>query len=913
MSPTTNSLQALRRLGQSVWYDNMYRALIGSGELQRLIDSGVTGLTSNPTIFEKAVSSGDDYDDSLIEYAQDGLTPEDAFEALAIEDIQAAADLLRPVYEDTDGADGFASLEVNPHLAHDTDGTIQAAERLFSDLGRSNAMIKVPATPEGIPAIRHLIGQGININVTLTFSLEMYARVRQAYVAGLEDLVHAGGDPSTVSSVASFFVSRVDTSVDGLLENGGEKVNHLLGKAAVSNARVAYQDFKETFETPRFQALSAKGARVQRPLWASTSTKNPEYSDVMYVETLIGPDTVNTMPDATLTAFLEHGTARHSIEDDVHEARETLRALESMGISMDAVTTQLMHDGVKAFADSFDQLIENISAKRERLLATSAAPAGVSLGKARATADEAVASLQESDAIARIWSGDHTLWSDDPTEIADRLGWLDVASSMLGEIDDLTAFADDVRRDGIDHVVLLGMGGSSLGPEVIRQCFAGRDGFPDLIVIDSTLPSRIITVADTIDATRTLFLVSSKSGATIEPNMLHKFFRSLVEDAVGPATAGDRFVAVTDPGTPLDDLAGRDGFRRTFHNPPDIGGRYSVLSYFGLVPATLIGCDLRALLKGAIAMQYACSPDMRASVNPGAWLGAVIGALALSGRDKLTILTSPSLAPFGPWAEQLVAESLGKSGAGVVPIVGEPLMAVALYGDDRNFVYLKLAGEDSDVDALAEDLAVHRHPVIRYQLEDLSELGSEFYRWEFAIATAAAVMGVHPFDQPDVQRAKDLTQRALDRFESDGLAPDLSPRGSLSALAADLRPGDYLAILAYLEQTPETDHALKRLRSALTARYRIPTTLGYGPRYLHSTGQLHKGGPNNVAVLMLTAPHATDVEIPGEKFTFGILANAQAASDLHALKSAGRRAASVVLGGNQANAAAGIAALVERL
>ena len=902
MSPTTNALQALRRLGQSVWYDNMYRALIGSGELQRLIDSGVTGLTSNPTIFEKAVSSGDDYDDSLLSYAKDGLTPEDAFEALAIEDIQAAADLLRPVYEDTGGADGFASLEVNPHLAHNTEGTIAAAERLVSALGRPNAMIKVPATPEGIPAIRHLIGQGININVTLIFSLDLYARVRDAYVAGLEDLVRAGGDPSTVSSVASFFVSRVDTAVDGLLENRVEDASHLLGKAAVSNARVAYQDFKHTFATPRFQALSANGARVQRPLWASTSTKNPNYSDVMYVETLIGPDTVNTMPDATLAAFLEHGTARHSIEDDVHEARETLRSLESAGISMDAVTTQLMHDGVKAFADSFDQLIENISAKRERLLATSAAPAGVSLGKARATADEAVASLQGRNAVSRIWSRDHTLWSDDPTEIADRIGWLDVASSMLGEIDDLTAFADDVRRDGIDHVVLLGMGGSSLGPEVLSQCLGQRDGFPELIVLDSTLPSRIRTVVKTIDPARTLFLVSSKSGATIEPNMLYKFFKRLVEDAVGPNDAGSRFVAITDTGTPLDDLAERDGFRRTFRNPSDIGGRYSVLSYFGLVPAALIGLDLRALLNGAVSMQSACGPDVRAYSNPGAWLGAVIGSLALSGRDKLTILTSPSLAPFGLWAEQLVAESLGKSGNGVVPIVGETTGSMELYGDDRHLVYLKLAGEHSDIDALAETLALRGHPVIRYELQDLIELGAEFYRWEFAIATAAAVMGIHPFDQPDVQRAKNLTGKALDRFESDGLAPDLSPHGSLSHLVSGAKPGDYIAILAYVERTPETDHALDRLRSALTARCRVPTTLGYGPRYLHSTGQLHKGGPDNVAVLMLTAPHKMDVQIQGEKFTFGVLADAQAASDLHALKSAGRRAASTVLQGNQAEA-----------
>ena len=902
MSHANNSLQALRQLGQSVWYDNMYRALIGSGELQRLIDSGVTGLTSNPTIFEKAVSSGDDYDDSLIAYAKDGLTPEDAFEALAIEDIQAAADLLRPVYEDTGGADGFASLEVNPHLAHNTEGTIAAAERLFSALGRPNAMIKVPATPEGIPAIRHLIGQGININVTLIFSLDMYARVRDAYVAGLEDLVHSGGDPATVSSVASFFVSRVDTAVDGLLQNSGEEVSHLLGKAAVANAKIAYQDFEETFATPRFLALSAKGARVQRPLWASTSTKNPEYSDVMYVETLIGPDTVNTMPDATLAAYLEHGTARSSIEDDVEEARETLSALESAGISMDAVTTQLMHDGVKAFADSFDQLIDNISAKRERLLATSAAPAGVSLGKARATADEAVASLQGSETLARIWSRDHTLWSNDPAEISDRLGWLDVASSMLGEVDDLTSFADEIRRAGIEHIVLLGMGGSSLGPEVLSKCFGGRDGFPELIVLDSTLPSRIRTVANTIDPARTLFLVSSKSGATIEPNMLYKFFRRLAEDAVGSDSAGSHFVAITDPGTPLDDLAERDGFRRTFRNPPDIGGRYSVLSFFGLVPAALIGCDIRALLRSAISMQAACGPEARAPGNPGAWLGAVIGALARSGRDKLTILTSPSLAPIGPWVEQLVAESLGKNGAGVVPIVGEPPMCPELYGDDRNFVYLKLTGEDSDVDALAEDLALLRHPVIRYELEDLSDMGAEFYRWEFAIATAAAVMGVHPFNQPDVQRAKYLTGQFLDKFESDGLAPDLSPRGSLSDLVADTKQADYIAILAYIEQTPETDLALNSLRATISARHRVPTTLGYGPRYLHSTGQLHKGGPDNVALLMLTTPHETDIEIPGENYTFGVLADAQAASDLHALRGIGRRTARVVLQGNQAEA-----------
>ena len=587
MSQTLNPIQQLGRLGQSVWYDNMYRALIETGELQRLIDSGVTGLTSNPTIFEKAISSSDDYDESLVAHARRSDDPQDLFEALAIEDIRAAADLLLPIYGSTGGADGFASLEVNPHLAHDTKGTIKAARRLFLALDRPNVMIKVPATPEGIPAIQDLIGRGINVNVTLIFSLEMYARVREAYMSGLEDLVASGGDPSRVSSVASFFVSRVDTSVDGLIADSDGKLDELQGKAAVANAKIAYQDFRSTFGAGRFRSMAERGARVQRPLWASTSTKNPEYSDVLYVETLIGPNTVNTMPDATLAAFMEHGTARTAIEDEVDESRDAISALEAGGVSMDAVTTQLMHDGVKAFADSFDELLENIVAKRDKLLSALAAPAGVSLGKARATADEAVASLEETDAIARIWAGDHTLWSSDPTEITDRLGWLDTPSSMLDSVNDLSRFARQVRDDGTTHVVLLGMGGSSLGAEVLRQCLGHVEGWPDLIVLDSTIPARIANVVESIDPARTLFLVSSKSGATVEPNMLYKFFRSVVEDAVGVESAGDRFVAITDADSALDELAQQTGFRRVFRNRPDIGGRYSVLSYFGLVPAAL--------------------------------------------------------------------------------------------------------------------------------------------------------------------------------------------------------------------------------------------------------------------------------------------------------------------------------------
>ena len=376
MPENPNPLQKLGNLGQSVWYDNMYRALIATGELDRLVSLGVTGLTSNPTIFQKAISSSEDYDQSLAECALRGLTAEQTFEALATEDIRSAADILSPVYERTEGGDGFASLEVSPRLAHDTDATVESALRLFDALDRPNVMIKVPATPEGIPAIRKLIGKGININVTLIFSLEMYARVREAYIAGLEDFDRSGGDLNTVSSVASFFVSRVDTAVDGLIEQRGGSLDSLMGQAAVANAKIAYEDFRQTFGAERFQSLVRKGARLQRPLWASTSTKNPQYSDVLYVETLIGVDTVNTMPDATLEAFLDHGEVNSTLDTGVEASREIMRNLEDNGISIDSVTATLMQEGVRAFADSFELLLDDIQAKRDRLMAGAAVPAG---------------------------------------------------------------------------------------------------------------------------------------------------------------------------------------------------------------------------------------------------------------------------------------------------------------------------------------------------------------------------------------------------------------------------------------------------------------------------------------------------------------------------------------------------------
>ena len=900
----TSSIQETQRLGQSIWYDNIRRGLLTSGELERLIGLGITGVTSNPTIFEKAIAGSTDYDEALMALVRSGKgSVGELYESLAVEDIRAAADLLRPVYDRTGGADGYISLEVSPTLAHDTAGTVAEARRLFAALDRPNAMIKVPATPEGVPAVRNLIGEGINVNVTLIFSLDAHREVMEAYLDGLEALAAGGGEVSRVASVASFFVSRVDTAVDALLEErirgGRGELEPLLGRAAVANAKLVYQGFQKAFGAGRFAALRERGARRQRPLWASTGTKNPAYSDVLYMESLIGPETVNTVPPQTLTAFLEHGRVEATLERDVDEAQETMAALERAGISMEEVTSTLLADGVASFAGSFDKLLANVDEKRARLLARGYSHPGVSLGELLPDVEATLADLQSRDVIARIWRKDHTVWRPDPKEIADRLGWLTVPDLMAEQLPALKTFAAQVRETGFRHLVLLGMGGSSLGPEVLRQTFGSAPGYPELTVLDSTVPAWVQAVTEAVDPARSLFLVSSKSGGTVEPNALYRYFRALVEGAVGKERAGSHFVAITDGGTPLERLAHEEGFRRVFRNPPDIGGRYLVLSFFGLVPAALAGMDVGALLDRADGMREACASFVPAHENPGAWLGATMATLALKGRDKLTIVPSPAVAGFGLWVEQLIAESTGKEGKGIVPVAGEPLMDPARYGDDRLFVHLRLEGDDNaGTDAALERIRAAGHPLLRLELRDRHDLGAEFFRWELATAVAGASLGIHPFDQPNVQGAKDETDRVLAEHRDSGRLPQVESPDSLQELLSRARPGDYLAIMVYARPTPALDLALAALRQRVLERHAVATTLGYGPRFLHSTGQLHKGGLEGGLFLQLTAGHTGELPIPGSEYTFGVLADAQALGDLRALQALGRRVARVRLDGD---------------
>jgi RpiB/LacA/LacB family sugar-phosphate isomerase len=525
----------------------------------------------------------------------------------------------------------------------------------------------------------------------------------------------------------------------------------------------------------------------------------------------------------------------------------------------------------------------------------------------------ALAQLDRADAGRRIWAKDAMLWSAEAAvraSIENRLGWLDTIAAMRGRVAELMAFADEVRRDRFADVVLLGMGGSSLAAEVLSVTFGAAPGFPRLTVLDTTDPGAIRAALERLALARTLFLVSSKSGTTAEMLALYRYMRAQLEHPeVGASQPGGHFVAITDAGTPLERLATEAKFRRIFVNAPDIAGRFSALSYFGLVPAGLLGVDLAGLLDRATAMAEACGPGVPVRDNPGLRLGAILGGLGLSGRDKITLVVSEPLSSLGAWLEQLITESTGKNGKGLVLVNDEPLGSPDVYGPDRAFVAITLGGAPH-LEAGLGRLEAAGHPVVRLRVADRLELGAEFFRWQLATAAAAAVLGINPFDEPNVSQAKGATQTALGTFRESGRLPDW-PAESVEDLArtlAQAKAGDYVVLLAYVTPTPETTSALQRLRLLLRDRTRLATTVGYGPRYLHSTGQLHKGGPPTPIVVMFATEDTDDLPIPGERYGFGTLKMAEALGDLAALREGHRRALWMPLSGPPAEAIERLAA-----
>jgi transaldolase/glucose-6-phosphate isomerase len=925
-----NPLKKLEACGQSPWLDYLKRGLIEKGELRTLIErDGLKGVTSNPSIFEKAIGESDEYADALKQFqAGTDHSISAIYEHLAIADIRGAADVLRPVYEQTQGRDGYISLECSPYLANDTEATMAEALRLWAAVKRPNLMVKVPATPAGIPAIRQLIGRGLNINVTLLFSVSVHEQVVEAYIAGLEDLKRAGGDVAKVGSVASIFVSRIDTAIDKRLEKLGDKqvADRLRGKAAIANAKLAYIRYGALFSGPRWQLLASSGAKTQRLLWASTSTKSPAYKDTMYVEALIGRDTVDTIPPATMDAFRDHGVANADvIEQDVEGARAMLAELEQHGVSLNEVTEELVKDGVQQFADAFDKLFGAIARRRTQLGGDSGR-LEIKPGSAdmKTAFDAEMEVWRVGGRIRRLWAGDKSLWAE--TDEDKWLGWLHIVEQELADTDRLRSFAEEVKQRGFTDVVLLGMGGSSLGPEVFGKTFERQSGWPRFHMLDSTDPAQIKAIEREVDLGKTLFIVSSKSGSTLEPNIFLDYFLARVEAVRGKDKASEHFVAVTDPGSSLERRAKQLNFAHIFHGAPSIGGRYSVLSKFGLVPAAAMGLDVKRLLETVQPMERACGADVPPAENPGIQLGIAMGIAATRfGRDKVTIIASPGIADLGAWLEQLLAESTGKHGRGLIPLADEPLTTPDRYGSDRFFAYLELEGQhDSSQRQAMAALEQAGHPVARISVKDIWHIGQEFFRWETAIAVAGAIIGIDPFDQPDVEASKDKTRALTDEYEKthrlaaeapvfreNGLALYADPRNaaelgrhnSLSGylkshfnrVQAGEKSGDYVALLAYIQRNKAHTQALTVMRTRIRDRTHAATCLGFGPRFQHSTGQAYKGGPNSGVFLQVTCDDPADIDVPGHSYSFGVVKAAQASGDLDVLVERGRRALRVHL------------------
>ena len=939
-----NPVKALTNHGQAIWLDFLARGFIANGELRALVDrDGVRGVTSNPSIFEKAIGGSDEYDSAISALLKERDRPVgDLYEVLAVEDIQRAADALHSVYDELHGADGFVSLEVSPYLARDTEGTIAEAQRLWKAVGRDNLMVKVPGTREGVPAIRKLISEGISINVTLLFSQKMYAEVLEAYISGLETFIAIGGDPKRVASVASFFVSRIDSAVDSQLDgkiaaaSGDQKkqLEALKGKVAIANAKLAYQHYKKVIASERWKKLAAKGAKVQRLLWASTGTKNKAYSDVLYIEELIGRDTVNTVPPATLDAFRDHGKPRDSLEENVADAEQVLTGLAKSGISLDDITESLVDDGVKLFAEAFDKLLGAVAHKRAAILGTRIDGQAIKLAAEIEKDAKALSETWRANGTIRaLWQRDASVWTS--SDENKWLGWLDVVAREQNETERYVAFSGWVKSKGFTDVVVLGMGGSSLGPEVLAETFGQVTSFPKLRILDSTDPAQVRRTEAAIKLDKTLFIVSSKSGGTTEPNALMEYFF-----VRAGAKAGEQFVAVTDPGSSLEKVATTRGFAQIFLGEPTIGGRYSVLSPFGLVPAAAAGIDTPEFLGLAAAMVRSCGPDVPPAENPGVQLGLALAAAAKHGRDKLTLTASKKIADFGGWAEQLIAESTGKNDKALIPLEGETLGKPEVYGKDRVFIDLRLKDDtDSAREAALAALEAVGHPVIRINVTSPAHIGQEFFRFEIATAVVGAVLGINPFDQPDVESAKVKTRELTSAFEKSGALPAETPVAEDGAIAiytdkanadalrkagasndlaswlkahlARIKPSDYVAALAYLDRDEANIATIQNIRMAIRDSKQVATCVGFGPRFLHSTGQAYKGGPNTGVFLQITADPAADLDVPGQKISFGVIESAQARGDFDVLAERGRRALRLHIKGDVVKGLAAISAAVQ--
>ncbi len=918
------SLTKLHQLGQSTWLNYLRNSYIRSGELAEQVRDGVQGVTANALVYERAIAGSSDYDAEIRQAMVEGKPAREVHHLLMADDIQRAADVLHPVFEQSQHDDGFVSYEVDPAIFSDVTTAVAEIRHVAHLIDRNNVMVEIPATDVGIETIRALIADGVSINATHLFSPDGFERVMRAYSEGLDEYIRSHSVRRTApTAVASFSLSPIDAAVDPLLRIAGRA--DLVGRTAIAQAKMLYAHYRDMLTSPNWVELADKGARPLRPKWTRVTPRDFLYAPDHYVNQLIGPDTVMTFSRLTLNTFRQQGQTTETLTTGLDAARAHLAELAALGIDLDAVSAKLLQDHLAASTRRFQALIDAVIDKRTAMDKEWRAYS-MQLGAAEGAVERGLQDLCQQQIICRIWAHDHTVWKPQPTEITNRLGWLQVMDTMAEQVGRLSTFAQQVVDEGYTHAMLLGMGGSSLGPELFEKTF-GRASRPanapvpalEMLVVDTTDADGIRAAEAAVDLTKTLFIVSTKSGGTVETLSAFKYFYNQLLAQVGAGRVGEHFIGITDPGSKIVAMAERYHFRDVFLNDPDIGGRYSALSYFGLVPAALVGTDVAELLERAsIAAANASVCHCEAiGDNLAARVGTTMGILAHAGRDKITFITSSPLASFGDWVEQLIAESLGKEGKGILPVVGEPLAPVDTYQADRLFVHLRLEG-DAQHDDFVSQLAAAGHPTITLQLKDIYDIGGQFFLWEMATAIAGHFMGINPFDQPNVEEAKVKARAIVAAYSDEGALPagefaELSPQ-SLSDFLEQAHPGDYVSLQAYVQATPDVDAALQALRQAIHLRTGLATTAGIGPRFLHSTGQLHKGDRGNGLFIQFVSDAVEDVAIPDEagsdvsSMSFNVLKKAQALGDAQALRDNHRRVISFEVGTSAAQAIQELAA-----
>lgn len=892
-------IQSVHSLGQSLWLDNVRRDSLDSDELAGRVAAGeLRGVTSNLTNFESAILSSEKYSVDLRRFAQAGWTADRIFDQLVIDDIRAAADAFLPLFEQTNGDDGFVSIEVNPEFADDTNGTIEETMRLWDVVNRPNAMISIPATLAGLSAIESSIRAGINVNATLIFSLERYIEVMEAYMSGLEGRLEDGGSLDHVSSVASFFVSRIDTALDERLkeiiqrgEAEGERASSLLGKVAIANSKLAYAQFVATFQGERFQSLATRGARVQRPLWASTSMKSPEYPDTYYVDHLIGPDTINTLSEATLKAFIDHGTPELTLTENISTARSRLQALDDLGISLYAVAEQLEKQGVSELSASYRSILGTIEEKAVTFQKEFAA--------LEPKMQETLAELERDEVGKRLWQEDATLWVErdrEKAQVRRWLGWLSEPAKMSTAVAELTRFAEALDP-AITTLVLIGSGGGTFTAEMLARILASPNGI-DLHTICTANPDDIRAIKREIAPEATLYLLlDSSSGDGIEEHLLSTFWEQAVRKL--EEQAGDHFIVIAKEDSKIHNWAVEQGIQKIIEADNQDDLCLSPFNWTSLLPAALTGADIQSFVQGGVDMTRACGPLVDVAQNPGLFLSSVLAAAFRSGRDKVTLFADPPLEPTLKWIQSLLMAGRGRKENGFITIRDESPGSGDVYGDDRLFVYLRVSGA---LDRRLAEWIRADIPVLVLETSTKTEaIGEMLVQWQIGAAIAQHLISVNPTDLDALQRSRAELQHILHRLERKGELPQADPlwQGDGVQLRAASRglkfTGDGLSEVAdfILTESQEAGGLGLRLFTPMSKtlqgkvrrlRHALRNQLGLFS--LASSAECDLGSKDIIYLILMVKPRK-DEAIPGKTYTFGQLFEGQALSDLAAIKDYG--------------------------